>query len=247
MGAKHRAVFYFTLAGVRQLIYENMVRGIFIRRPNRFIAHVLVGGETVVAHVKNTGRCKELLICGAIVVLRKENNEKRKTPYSLIYVYKGDMLINMDSQMPNYVVEESLKLHLIEGIEAVNIKREQRYGESRFDIRFRNNLSGKDAFMEVKGVTLEENGLAKFPDAPTLRGVKHINHLIKAAEEGYGAYIFFLVQIEGLKIFTPNKDTDPVFCETLTQAYKRGVKLLCYNSKLTESSIVLGEPMEIIL
>ena len=232
---------------VKELLYENMVQGIFIERPNRFIAYVSVNGERAVAHVKNTGRCKELLIPGARVILRAESKEGRKTPYSLICVYKGDMLINMDSQIPNYVVEEALGLNKIAGIEAERIKREQRYGDSRFDVCFRNKLSGKDAFMEVKGVTLEVGGIAKFPDAPTARGAKHINHLIKAAGEGYEAYIFFLVQIGGLKIFTPNKETDPVFAESLRAAYESGVKLLCYNSNIAEDSITINEPMEIIL
>ena len=227
--------------------YENMVSGIFIQRPNRFIAHVLVDGESVVAHVKNTGRCKELLIPGASVVLRKENNEKRKTPYSLICVYKGEMLINMDSQIPNYVVEEALNLNKIAGIKAAQTRREKTYKDSRFDIFFHNELSGKDAFIEVKGVTLEVDGIAKFPDAPTTRGAKHINHLINAAEEGYEAYIFFLVQIEGLKVFTPNRKTDPVFANALKNAYSHGVKILCYNSRVGEDSIELASPMEIIL
>ena len=229
------------------MLYENMVRGIFAQRPNRFIAHVIVDGEIVVAHVKNTGRCKELLVQGAVVILREENNEKRKTPYSLICVYKGDMLINMDSQIPNYVVEESLRLNKIAGIEAANIKREQKYKDSRFDVRFFNELSGNDAFMEVKGVTLEVDGIAKFPDAPTQRGAKHVNHLISAVEDGYEAYIFFLVQIGGIKRFTPNRDTDPVFAQVLKEASERGVKLLCYDSLVTETSIITGEPVEIIL
>ena len=229
------------------MTYENMVSGIFIERPNRFIAHVQVCGEIVVAHVKNTGRCKELLIPGATVILRKENNEKRKTPYSLISVYKGDMLINMDSQIPNYVVEEALKLDKIAGIQASLVKREKTYMSSRFDIFFHNKLSGKDAFMEVKGVTLEADGIAKFPDAPTARGSKHINHLIHAAKEGYEAYIFFLVQINGLETFTPNRETDPVFADTLKEAESCGVKILCYNSTVTETSIVTCSPMEIIL
>lgn len=224
--------------------YENIVEGIFLERPNRFIAKVLINGQEEIAHVKNTGRCRELLIKGVQVYLRHEANPLRKTKYSLISVIKDSMLINMDSQIPNYVVYEALKENKIQGINAVDIKKEVKFNNSRFDLYFKN--SGKSSFMEVKGVTLEEKGFAMFPDAPTERGAKHIHELMKAKEEGYGAYLFFLIQMDKINAFGPHYERDPIFSEALEEAYRKGVEILCYNSKVSIDSISMGEKIQLI-
>ncbi len=224
--------------------YENMIEGIFLERPNRFIAIVLINGKEETVHVKNTGRCRELLIKGVTVYLRHETNPARKTKYSLISVVKNNMLINMDSQIPNYVVYEALQENKIHGINAEAIKKEVQYDNSRFDIYFKS--SGKESFMEVKGVTLEENGFAVFPDAPTQRGAKHLKELIKAKKEGYGAYIFFLIQMDKINAFGPNYERDTIFSEALEEAYKKGVQILCYNSKVSTDSISIGESIQLV-
>ena len=180
------------------MIYANIVTGIFIKRPNRFIAHVIIDGREEKAHVKNTGRCRELLIPGALVYLQEHDNPKRKTRFSLIAVQKGDLLVNIDSQAPNYVFMEALN----KGLRLPNlnspvslIKPEALYGSSRFD--FYVTAGGEKAYIEVKGVTLEDRGAAKFPDAPTERGVRHICELMDAVREGYLAYVVFVAQMKG--------------------------------------------------
>lgn len=229
--------------------YENVIKGEFISRPNRFIAKVNINGKEETVHVKNTGRCKELLIKGATVYLSVSDNINRKTKYDLIAVEKirenGEaLLINMDSQIPNDVAEEFLKKGEIFSKDAV-IKREVTFKNSRFDIF----VADKDtkAFVEVKGVTLENNGVAMFPDAPTLRGVKHIKELIAAKNEGYDAYILFVIQMKGVRKFTPNVETHPEFAEILKVAEKSGVKILAYDCRVDYNTIEIGEKVSVIL
>lgn len=214
--------------------YENIVKGTFLSRPNRFIAEVLIDGIKQTVHVKNTGRCKELLIKGNEVWLQKSDNPLRKTAYDLIAVKKGDLLINMDSQIPNAVAAEWLKKGKLFSKEVV-IKREVTFGNSRFDLFFEDKNC--KAFIEVKGVTLENDGVASFPDAPTLRGVKHINELIKCVQNGFEAYIIFIIQMKGVHLFTPNFETHPEFGEALKKAQQNGVKIIALDCIVTENSI----------
>lgn len=220
--------------------YKNIVKGIFKNRPNRFIANVIINGKEETVHVKNTGRCKELLIDGVTVILEESNNTNRKTKYSLISVYKGKKLINMDSQAPNSVFAEALVDGKIEEIGSVDfLKREVKYNNSRFDIYYEKN--NKKGFIEVKGVTLEENGVVMFPDAPTERGTKHILELIEAKKEGYDVGIAFVVQMKDVKYFTPNKERDKKFYDALYKAYEEGVNIYLYDCIVTENSITLDK------
>ena len=230
------------------MVYDNVVEGYFQQRPNRFIAHVKVQGRTVVAHVKNTGRCRELLIPGATVYLEHNPHPGRKTDYSLIAVQKGNLLINMDSQAPNKVIEEALAagwLPLNMKGRVTALRREYTWGDSRFDFGF--FLEGKQTLVEVKGVTLEEEGRALFPDAPTQRGVKHLHHLIKAKQAGLEAAVVFLIQMEKVTVFSPNDQTHPAFGEALRQAVDCGVLVSAWSSKVTPDSIVLGGPVRVEL
>ena len=171
--------------------YSNVVPGVFLRRPNRFIAHVEINGEEQVVHVKNTGRCRELLPQGAKVYCQHFDSAKRKTQYDLIAVEKGERIINMDSQAPNAAAKEWLAGGGLGEIQ--DLRPETVHGDSRFDFAFQKD--GKPCFLEVKGVTLEENGVCAFPDAPTQRGVKHLRGLAAAVAEGYGAYVLFVIQM----------------------------------------------------
>lgn len=226
--------------------YQNIVQGIFIKRVNRFIAHVFIEQVEHVVHVKNTGRCRELLLPGVVVILEPSQNPERKTKFSLIAVYKGATLINMDSQVPNHVVAEGLQSGLISEISrAQHIKKEVTYGNSRFDLYFEND-QGKN-FIEVKGVTLEEDGTAMFPDAPTLRGTKHVYEMIKAVQAGYGGYIFLLIQMKGVRCFKPNIKMDEEFAVALALAKSKGVTVLAYDSIVREDEILLGAPVPILL
>lgn len=216
------------------MIYKNTLWGRFIGRPNRFIAYAEIDGEEKLCHVKNTGRCRELLTESAKVVLCQSDNPKRKTQYDLIAVLKGDRLINIDSQVPNTVFREwVLKSGYFKDI--TYIRPEYTYGNSRLD--FYIEASGKKILAEVKGVTLEENNVVSFPDAPTQRGTKHLNELIKALENGYEAYIVFIVQMENVNFFTPNTKNDPDFSEALRKAAKEGVNILCLDCKVSENEI----------
>lgn len=224
--------------------YENMEKGIFLDRPNRFIANVEIRGVKEVCHVKNTGRCRELLTPHASVYVQKSNNPNRKTKYDLIGVIKGDIMINMDSQAPNKVVHEWIQeSNYFKNV--TYIKPEMKYGKSRFD--FYVEADGKKIYMEVKGVTLEENGTARFPDAPTQRGVKHIMELIGCLEEGYEAYIFFVIQMKQINEFRPNDLTHPEFGDALRLAKKAGVHILAYDSIVTEDSIKIDKEITVIL
>ena len=229
------------------MMYKKIVDGIFIKRPNRFIAHVLINGEEEIAHVKNTGRCKELLIPGAKVVLEDCSHIKdRKTKYSLIAVWKGNMLVNMDSQVPNRVVFEALKENKIEGLEdLIHIEREVTYGNSRYDIYFESKK--EKGFIEVKGVTLEIDGISMFPDAPTERGRKHVLELIEAVKDGYKGVVLFLIQMKGPRKFRPNWEMDGKFSQAVRLAYENGVNILAYDSIVTENNITLGEKRKVDL
>ncbi|MBQ8697303.1 MAG: DNA/RNA nuclease SfsA [Clostridia bacterium] len=224
--------------------YAQTLKGKFISRPNRFIAYVEIGGEEKVCHVKNTGRCKELLIPGATVVLEKSDKPERKTEYDLISVYKGDKLINMDSQAPNKVFGEWAAESGFFG-EAPFIKPECRYGASRFD--FYVEAEGRRIFVEVKGVTLERDGIILFPDAPTERGVKHINELADAVKNGYEAYVFFICQMKDCRFFTPNRETHPQFADALKTAAEKGVQVRCVNCDLSEDTLTIDGFVEVRL
>ena len=222
--------------------YDKIVKGKFIERPNRFIAYVDIDGKTEKCHVKNTGRCKELLIPGATVYLEESNNQNRKTKYSLVGVMKENIMINMDSQAPNKVVKEWLESKTSEkGITL--IKPEKVYGESRIDFYYETDSS--KAYMEVKGVTLIEDGIARFPDAPTERGIKHIEHLIELKKLGYDTYIMFVIQCKGVRCFEPNDATHKAFGDALRKASKAGVEILAFDCIVTENSLIIDSPVEV--
>ena len=226
---------------------KDIIKAEFIERPNRFHANVKIEDKIIKVHVPNTGRCREILISGCTVFLRKEDNPTRKTPFDLVAAIKDNKLISIDSQIPNKVVDEALKNKKIEELNKyVNILREKTYGKSRFDFKI-STEEGFEYFLEVKGVTLEEHGHSRFPDAPTERGTKHILELVEAKKEGYGAGILFLIQLEEVKSFKPNDVTDPKFAEALRYAKDNGVDILAYNCKVAEDSIELNERIEIIL
>lgn len=224
--------------------YDNIHKGKFLSRPNRFIANVEIDGKAEVCHVKNTGRCKELLIEGCTVWLDHSDSESRKTAFDLVAVEKGDRLINMDSQAPNKAVGEWLREKMPFG-ESFSVYPEKKYGNSRFD--FYLESQDRKIFMEVKGCTLEKDGVVLFPDAPTLRGVKHIEELSHCLDEGYESYIMILVQMSDVKYFTPNYDTHPEFGEALEKASRKGVKILCYDCNVTHDSMTVGKPVKVKL
>lgn len=225
------------------MTYENMVAGEFLDRPNRFVAHVGIRGEVCTVHVKNTGRCRELLVPGARVWCQESQNPARKTKFDLICVEKGDRLINMDSQAPNAAVKQWL---FSGGLgELQDIRPETVHGDSRFDFAFQKD--GRQCFLEVKGVTLEDAGVCAFPDAPTLRGAKHLRGLTKAAREGYGACVLFVIQMEGAAYLHPNDATDPQFGAALREAAQAGVQVLAYDCTVTPESMALRAPVEVRL
>lgn len=224
------------------MIYKNIKSGKFISRPNRFIAEVEVDGKSEICHVKNTGRCRELLVPGADVYVQVSDNPKRKTKYDLISVYKEDELVNIDSQAPNKVFGEWIECgNYFENVKLV--KPECKYKNSRFDFYIETDT--EKIFAEIKGVTLEKNGVLMFPDAPTERGVKHIRELIECVNEGYSAYIFFIVQMEKCLYFIPNVKTHPEFAEALSEAEKQGVNIKCLNCRVKPDSLVINNFVEI--
>ncbi len=229
--------------------YSKVIKATFIERPNRFVSYCEVNGKREKVHVKNTGRCKELLIPNCTVYLEESDNPNRKTKYSLIAVEKGDRLINMDSQVPNKVIYEALKSKKINlpGIdeEITLIKPEKTYGNSRFDIYLESK--NKKAFIEIKGVTLEEQNIVKFPDAKTERGVKHIKELIEAKKDGYNCYIIFLVQMNNVLYFTPNNEMHKELGDSLIEARNNGVQVLAYDSLVTANSISINKEIDVIL
>jgi len=225
------------------MIYQNIYPGTFHERLNRFVARVTVEGVSQLVHVKNTGRCKELLIPGTQVYLEKSDNPNRKTKYSLIAVHKGDLLINMDSQVPNQVIYEAILAGQLEAFQDLTLlKKEQTYGKSRFDLYYESQT--QKGYIEIKGVTLESQGIAAFPDAPTSRGAKHVSELAEAMNQGYKNYIIFLIQMEPVHLFVPNQTKDPAFVSALKAAHQAGVKILCLNSHITPTSIDVKGPID---
>lgn len=223
--------------------YNNMVPGIFLARPNRFIAQVEIAGEVQTVHVKNTGRCKELLPAGAKVWCQEFDSPSRKTKYDLIFVQKGERVICMDSQAPNAAAKEWL---LAGGLgEISELKGEYTQGDSRFDFSFIKD--GRRCFLEVKGVTLEHDGVCTFPDAPTVRGVKHLQGLTKLAGEGYGAYVLFVIQMADVKFIHPNDATDPAFGIALREAKRQGVEVLAVQCCVTPESMAIDTTVEVRL
>lgn len=223
--------------------YERIETGKFIERPNRFIAYVEIARQRETVHVKNTGRCAELLTPGATVYVQKADNPERKTQWDLIGVKKGKRMINMDSQIPNKVVEEWIKKGNLFP-DATLIKPETTYKQSRFDLYIEEGE--RKIFIEVKGVTLENDGVVKFPDAPTERGIKHLNELCEAVKDGYEAYVFFVIQMKGVKYFTPNIKTHAAFGDALRNAQKQGVHILAYDCKVTKDSIEIAQEVPVI-
>ena len=228
---------------------EKIEEAVFIERPNRFIAIVEYNGKPLTVHVKNTGRCKELLQKGSKVYLAMSDSPERKTPADLIAVEKlsdsgKKLLINMDSQVPNTVAEEWLRTSDIFSNSAT-YRREVKYGNSRFDISVTDGK--RKAFVEVKGVTLEDNGTVTFPDAPTERGVKHLGELIDCIKEGYEAYIIFVIQMKEATLFKPNDRTHPEFAHKLREAHKAGVNIIAINCEITPDSISAIEKIELML
>ena len=250
--------------------YNQVVPGTFLQRPNRFIAHVLISGKEEVCHVKNTGRCRELLIPGCTVYCAVSDNPQRKTKYDLIAVEKSienqivfanagipsqhvkstpeahsTLLVNMDSQAPNAAVKEWLRSGASPFGKIDFLKPEYKYGNSRFD--FYLECNSRKIFLEVKGVTLEDNGVVLFPDAPTERGVKHVRELIRCREEGFETYVLFVVQMERALYFTPNRKTHPQFADALCDAQNAGVQLLAYTCKVTPDEMKIDKELKIRL
>ncbi|MBR6567091.1 MAG: DNA/RNA nuclease SfsA [Clostridia bacterium] len=222
--------------------YKEIKKASFISRPNRFVALVSIDGRETAVHVKNTGRCRELLSPGAEVWLEKSSNPDRKYRYSLVTVKKGERMVNMDSQAPNKAVGEWLS----EGglfSDVKLIRPECRYGNSRFD--FYVEYGDRKAFIEVKGVTLENDGAVSFPDAPTERGSKHLRELSSCVKDGYEAYVIFVVQMKNVLYFTTNEAHDPVFARTLTEARNEGVRILAYDCFVTEDEMKIGDKVEV--
>ncbi len=226
--------------------YTSIVPARFLARPNRFIAHVEVNGEEVIAHVKNTGRCKELLTPGVTVYLQDwgEEHVGRKTRYDLIAVEKGDLLVNMDSQAPNKVFAEwAMQGGFVSGL--THLKAEAKWGNSRFDFYW--EAGNRRGFAEVKGVTLEHDGFARFPDAPTERGVKHLEELILLQKEGYEAAVYFVIQMEGMRVFSPNDETHPAFGTTLRKAASAGVRVVAVECHVTPDTLKITREVPVLL
>ena len=229
--------------------YKSIIPGIFLERPNRFIAYIEIDGKRETVHVKNTGRCAELLKAGARVYLQESDNPDRKTRWDLIAVEKEDArgntkLVNMDSQVPNQVVKEWIeKGGLIKG--ATLVKPEYTYGNSRIDLYVETNE--RKILIEVKGVTLEEEGRVRFPDAPSERAVKHVEELKAAVRQGYEAYVFFVIQMRDVRYFTPNADTHPAFAKALREAAGDGVRVVAYDCEVSPDAIQIAEEVPVVL
>ena len=223
--------------------YQDIVPGTFLTRPNRFIAHIVIDGKTEICHVKNTGRCRELLPTGAQVFCQNVLSPTRKTKYDLIAVQKGERLINMDSQAPNAAAREWLQGGGLGEIR--DLRAEVTHGGSRFDFAF--TKDGIPCFLEVKGVTLENDGVCAFPDAPTLRGARHLQELTLLRREGFGAYILFVIQMADVQYLHPNDATDPAFATALREASKAGVTVLAMDCCVTPDSMTIGKAVDIHL
>lgn len=225
--------------------YERITQGSFLERPNRFLAYAELAGKREVVHVKNTGRCAELLTPGTVIYVQESDNPERKTKWDLIAVEKGDRLVNMDSQIPNRVVQEWIEAgNLFEDVRLV--KPETVYGNSRFDLYVETGDNRK-IFIEIKGVTLEEDGVVRFPDAPSERAVKHLGELMQAVKEGYEAYVFFVIQMKDVRYFTPNRETHPAFCDALKCARAAGVRVLAYDCVVDSDSITIHKEVPVVL
>ena len=224
--------------------YAQIEPAVFLERPNRFVAYVEQAGKREICHVKNTGRCKELLLPGTTVYVQRQSNPVRKTPLDLIAVKKGERLINMDAQAPNKVTAEWLRTGGFCSAGAF-IKPECRYGNSRFDFYIEDGL--RRIFMEVKGVTLEEDGVVRFPDAPTERGVKHILELIECKRAGYEAYIFFVIQMKNVRFLEPNDRTHPAFGEALRRAAAEGVGVFARDCLVEPDELKIDREVEVRL
>lgn len=224
------------------ILYDDVILGRFIARPNRFIARVETEHGEEICHVKNTGRCRELLVPGAKVVLAVSNHPGRKTRCDLVAVYKGERLINMDSQAPNRAAAEALP-RLIPGLTL--LRPETRFGDSRLDFYW--EAGEKRGFVEVKGVTLEEGGAVQFPDAPTVRGSRHLAALEACKAAGYEAAALFVVQMAGVSSFSPNRRTDPAFADALRHAAEAGVHIWCYDCQVTPQEMTLNQPVPVKL
>lgn len=226
------------------MTYPNSIPARFLSRPNRFVAQVELDGVETTVHVKNTGRCRELLVPGARVWLVKSDNPSRKTAYDLVAVEKGDRLINMDSQAPNAVFGEWAQAGcFVPGLTL--LKPEYKHGDSRFDFYW--EAGDRKGFVEVKGVTLEQNGAVYFPDAPTQRGIKHLHGLIDCLDEGYEAAVCFVIQMEQAYFFSPNDETHPAFGEALRQAHAAGVRVLALSCSVTPDSLSISAPVPVRL
>ncbi|OGO76688.1 MAG: sugar fermentation stimulation protein SfsA [Clostridiales bacterium GWB2_37_7] len=227
-------------------INNEVVQGNFIKRLNRFEAIVDINGEEILVHVPNTGRCRELFLEGVPVLLERRAGKHRKTAHELIMVYKDHRLVSVDSQLPNKLADEAIRNKMMKEFQDYDyIKREAVFGDSRFDLY----LEKKDerAFVEIKGVTLEIDGVATFPDAPTERGTKHIYELINAKEQGYRACVLFVVQLDFAEYFTPNSMMDPKFGEALRSAKTVGVEIYAYSCHVRADEVYLYKPMEVRL
>ncbi|GGA79185.1 DNA/RNA nuclease SfsA [Ornithinibacillus halotolerans] len=226
--------------------YGKIVHGILHRKVNRFIAEVFIDGVLEQVHIKNTGRLQELLISGVDVLLEWSTNPNRKTRFSLISVWKKERLVNIDSQAPNKVAYEAILAGKIKEISQVDVlKREVTYGDSRFDLYY--EKGDEKGFIEVKGVTLEQDGVAMFPDAPTSRGTKHVLKLIRAREEGYRAMILFVIQMKGCHSFTPHLKMDEKFSRALQTAFREGVVIMAYDSIVTEDGLVIDKEVPVVV
>ncbi|CDZ75144.1 Sugar fermentation stimulation protein [Peptoniphilus sp. ING2-D1G] len=228
--------------------YENTLNGKFIERTNRFICYCDINGEKNKVYVPNTGRCKEILVEGADVVLSESKDSHRKTKYTLLSVYTNGGLINIDSQAPNKIVYDAIiERKIFKDVELTIISKEKSYLDSRFDIYYEGLRKEKliKGFIEIKGVTLFENNIAYFPDAPTLRGLKHIKELITALKEGYESNIVLLIQKQGSKYFLPNYKMQPEFAKYLYKAQTQGVNIKAYDTLVTENEITLNSEIPI--
>ena len=229
---------------VKAMKYEAMTEGRFVRRRNRFIAEVMINGMTEAVHVRNTGRLRELFITNARVLLEPASNPERKTRYSLVCVEKNGQWVNVDSTAPNQIVEEMVRAGRLFS-DITYMKREKTFGKSRFDLYVEHG--GQKHYIEVKGVTLEVDGAARFPDAPTERGIKHIHELMEARRQGYLASIIFIIQMKGIKVFEPNRVTHPAFAEALLEAAGAGVEILAFDCMVTENSLEGDLPVPVRL
>ena len=224
--------------------YEKMKQGVFLARPNRFVAHVRLDGQEEICHVKNTGRCRELLLPGAEVWCQHHDDPGRKTAWSLITVRKGERLVNLDSQVPNKLALDYVKQGGL-GFAPQMVKPEQTYGNSHFDLYY--EAGERRGFVEVKGVTLEDGGVARFPDAPTQRGRKHLLELQTAVEAGFDAWVLFVIQMADIRRFEPNWPRDPDFAEALCRAAEHGVQVRAVECFVTEDSLAITKEVPVAL